>query len=786
MSGAREATASFLDDHPDAEEDLQTLLEIDQRGEWTFEEIPFDSGLFGELVSRGIAEQSDNGYQLSDRQAVKAALSGESAPTTPTEETTSPRITIPDVDIESTSMVFGALLFLVVLRLLPYSHVFRGDDIVLLANDPYYYRYWLEQLLTQSNGVTTLEILSSFPETISKGEPLLLATLWLGSRLLGGDSVAAGTVLAWYPVVSAVSVGAILYVLGTRLFADRRVGLAAVGMLAITPMHVLRTALGFADHHAFDYVWLALTMLALVVLAEDNDFRNRSTWIASAGLGIAVAGQTLAWEAGPLLLLPLGFYIFVRSLITLHAKRSLLRAELPLVSGLALGSLLTYLVHQSLGWHTLVVASAPLLLFVGSAGLLVLSLIASRIGISARLLGGVELGTVGVLFIILPEIFPALAVGLNRGIDFLLETEGIAETASLISGRLGSIFGPAFLFGWVLFLALPYLGWLSFRAYRDHDSAILVPVVYGWFLLVLAVIQLRFAGELAIPIAVVAGVGFVHLASRVDIARPLSYGEDASRPEAHDRQQSTVLSPQLPDRHTTVSLLVIFLLLGSMSFVQIPIKSNQLAISDSQYQAAQQMEGFAAEQGWEYPENYVFSQWDRNRMYNYFVNGQARSYSYAQSNYGDFLVATNGEKWYRTLRDRAGFVVTVEFSPEIAEFDERSLQTRLQTHYGSETRSAPALSHYRAIYVSPDGSVKAFALVSGARLVGTAPPSTEISITTTQSVSGQQFTYSRTVESSAAGRYAVTVPYPGNYTVNGNPVHVSESAVMQNETVALS
>lgn len=41
---------------------------------WTFEDIEADTGLFGELVSRGIVEKQDDGYSLADPTAVDAAL----------------------------------------------------------------------------------------------------------------------------------------------------------------------------------------------------------------------------------------------------------------------------------------------------------------------------------------------------------------------------------------------------------------------------------------------------------------------------------------------------------------------------------------------------------------------------------------------------------------------------------------------------------------------------------------------------------------------------------------
>jgi dolichyl-diphosphooligosaccharide--protein glycosyltransferase len=90
------------------------------------------------------------------------------------------------------------------------------------------------------------------------------------------------------------------------------------------------------------------------------------------------------------------------------------------------------------------------------------------------------------------------------------------------------------------------------------------------------------------------------------------------------------------------------------------------------------------------------------------------------------------------------------------------------------------------VYVSEDESLKVFTLVPGARLVGTAAPNTTVTVSTTQSVTGTEFTYSRTADTNGAGEYAVTVPYAGQYEVNGRQVQVSTTAVWGNQTVTVS
>ncbi|RMB23586.1 oligosaccharyl transferase STT3 subunit [Haloplanus aerogenes] len=190
-----------------------------------------------------------------------------------------------------------ALALVVLVRLPTIQEVFRDDWIVLASNDPYLYRYLVDQALL--NGP-----LPSLPDRAVQGEPLLVAALSVAAWPFGAGTWGSGFVVAWYPVVAAVLTAAFVYGAAARLTGDVRVGLAAAGLLAVTPAHAYRTAPGVADHHAFDYVWLALTALAVIELLARSE-RDRRTWLASGALAVAVAAQALAWEAAPLLLVPL-------------------------------------------------------------------------------------------------------------------------------------------------------------------------------------------------------------------------------------------------------------------------------------------------------------------------------------------------------------------------------------------------------------------------------------------------------------------------------------------------
>jgi dolichyl-diphosphooligosaccharide--protein glycosyltransferase len=765
MTDAAEV-AELLADRPDLKTALQAALATDREHDnWTFDDIDIDSGSFGELVGRDIVISADEGgYQLANQAAVERALTRQISDNNGEEGgiNFSPQGTLLDFDRVAAAGLALVLALVALLRVTSLPAVFR-DRVVLSGNDPYVYRYWVNQLLVKTGGNLDLSVLSSLPSGIVNGEPLTVGSLWLVTTLLGGTQEVGGVVLAVYPVVSAIVTGALVYLLALQVSKDRRVALAAVAMLAVVPAHGLRTSLGFADHHAFDYPWLVITALGLVAVLgrESAEFRPRDAWPVLA-VGIGVAAQVLAWEAGPLLVLPLGLAVAAVAPIVVREDRSLLPAGVPLITGLALAAVLAHLAHTSFGWQTNQVAYAPALLLVGAAGILGLAEGFQRTDFPALGVVGAEIiGAVtgiGLTALLLPEYWGRFTNQLGQ----LFSTQAVAEVQSLFTAPIGGLL----LFGFVLVLALPYLMWGTIRGYRG-DRQWLAIAVYGWYFLALAAIQVRFGGELTPFAAVFAGLGFVHIAQWVDIAAPpLPF-----RDERSFRDQTDDCRLPQPTRQQLGAVIVLFLLIGSLGIIQVPIKTSQLTIDKEQYETATWM---AEQQTGDGPP-YVFSEWGRNRMYNYYLSGDARSYSYARGNYERFLSARDEATWYERLQERAQFVVYTG-----VEGPEGSVAKRLAA-YGSRTGRTPGLAHFRAVYISEDENYRVFTIVPGATITGSAAANATVEATTHLAVSDTTIRYERQVRAGPSGNYTVTVPYPGEYQVHGKSVIVPKSAV-QNGT----
>ncbi len=70
---------AVLDDRPELRDATAAVLAVDDEQDgWTFDDIPIDSGQFGELVSAGIVEKDGDEYRVADPNAVRAALDGKS------------------------------------------------------------------------------------------------------------------------------------------------------------------------------------------------------------------------------------------------------------------------------------------------------------------------------------------------------------------------------------------------------------------------------------------------------------------------------------------------------------------------------------------------------------------------------------------------------------------------------------------------------------------------------------------------------------------------------------
>ncbi|GAB3691586.1 hypothetical protein GCM10028857_29130 [Salinarchaeum chitinilyticum] len=827
-----EATRSFLEDHPDAESNLEDLVAIDERGPWTFDDAPLDSGRFGEMVSRDIARKTDDGdYRLADRDATLTVIESEAGTDTVAPDTASTDesalgsntstadrelLTLPSIDGRAALGLVAALAVVAAARLVGYASVFRNGDVVSPGNDPYYYRYWQRHLLAESNGPLDASVLSK----ISGGaeiRPLTHATNWWITELLGGSSGTADAVAAWLPIVLTLLLAIAVYRLATLLTGDVRIGLASVLLLGVAPVHAVYTSAGFLEHRAHQYFWLGVLTLALTWLAVDlhrrlrgpaasaersssgtpNDrataaaeneatgyanlgddaavsramsahVRARRSWAVAAILAVAVAASVHAWGGSSLVFFPVATYVALRAAADANAGLSPARTLAPTVGGLGGGAVLAAAAHLRWGWHDAFVAFTPALVVLGGVTVIGLAELWRRFDLPIPgLIGAEALVAVGGAFGY-RSLRPDDVDRIRERMDALFFRESATETASLFAPEQAFVFGPLTQLGLGFFLAVIPLGLATWIVVRRYEPGWLVPVCFTWWFLVFAAIQVRFAGQLAIFVALFGAIALVYLLSAIDLVR---------RPTPFDGAERSPdgASIELPEQKMAIGYTVgILCLVLVFNLIFVPGLIGELTYDDGQYGASQAIEQYDERLDHEYPGNFVLSQWGHNRMYNFFVNGEASSYAYAQNNYESFLSASDPDTQYDQLRNRVGYVVL-----EDQDSAEGTVHHTLYEEYGAGDQPT---AHYQLIYAEHD--TRAFAVVEGATIQTNAAANATITASTNVTVDDAAFTYERTATANATGIATLRVAYPGEYTVGNETVTVSQSDVHEGRTVS--
>lgn len=774
-----EATHDFLREHPDAPPALETLLDLDNTGSWTFDDVDMDSGEFGELVSRDIAQQTaDGAYRLQHPDAVKAALAGE---TLTADETSGARDfgswLARSVHPRELGGVIVVLAIVAGARLFSYSAVFRNGHVVSPGNDPYYYRYWQAQLLDRSNGVTDVGLLADM-DGAATSRPLTHAVNWWFAELLGGTSEAAATVAAWLPIVGAVALGGVLYLLAKELTGDVRVGLAAVAFLGLAPVHVVYTNVGFLEHRLHQYLWLGILALTLTWLALDVQRRDKESnefdaarahllasqsWAVAGVLGLAVAASVHTWSGSPLTFVPVAIYIAFRVVADVRAEIPPLMANAPAIGGLAGGSVVALGLHLGLGWHEVIAAGTPVLVTAGAIAVASLGEVWRRLELPAKGLLGTE-ALVGIAGLVGLWILEPIDIGRLEGrIAELLFREGATEAGSLFAAETAYILGPLWQIGISFYFGIAALAVATLLVVRRYEPGWLLAVCFAWYYLILAALQARFAAQLVFFLALFSGVGCVYLLAQVELARP--YEPFANAP--------STLSPSISlprDRRAgyviaTVSLILIF------NFIFVPTLVGQTTYSDEQVEAALAIEAHTTETERTYPETAVETRWDEIRMYNYFVNGESGSYD---SRYQSFLTADNPDDQANRLRQGGKYVVINNLSTSPgATYD--ILYDGLGVGYGDVDRTA---GRYQPVYIGDE--VRAFTVVEGAVLNVSGTDGHNVTAKADIQIDGETITYERHGVISD-GRVELRVAHAGAYTVAGETVTVTRDAVYDGE-----
>jgi dolichyl-diphosphooligosaccharide--protein glycosyltransferase len=311
----------------------------------------------------------------------------------------------------------------------------------------------------------------------------------------------------------------------------------------------------------------------------------------------------------------------------------------------------------------------------------------------------------------------------------------------------------------------------------------LVPVVLAWYFFILSIIQVRFAGQFGLFVALFGGMGFITLGEAVDLLKEAE-DQDKTQMTQQNKNSSNIRDVNLLGRRKLLTLSGLFAFVWLPGAVLSGGKMSQVMISQEAFNTARAVKAHAEARGYSYPENYVWVTWDRSRMFNTFVNGQADSVEFAHS-YDEFLRSERPQDWYSRMDERVGYVVVERQSGEFSSEDARTY-ARLFKRHGGQNETVSGLGRFRLIHISEESEYKAFSYVPGAVITGQVGPQETVAVETEVTVSGQSFSYQRQIQADESGRFRVRVSYAGQYTVLDKTVAVSETAVTQGAEVSVS
>ena len=225
---------------------------------------------------------------------------------------------------ESTRAKYGLALALIcglaffVRVYYPFDTVFVGDWVRYQINDPWHHMRVVENLVHHFPNLISIDPYGFFPG----GQPISTAPFY--DLLLGFFIWVFGVgspspwlierLGAFFPAILGALVTLPVYFIGKELF-NRKAGLLAAALIAVLPgQFLMRSLLGFTDHHVAEVLFATMTMLFLILAVKSSRqaevsfdaLRNRDWGVLRKPLiyslltGVALGLYLLSWTGGAL------------------------------------------------------------------------------------------------------------------------------------------------------------------------------------------------------------------------------------------------------------------------------------------------------------------------------------------------------------------------------------------------------------------------------------------------------------------------------------------------------
>jgi len=431
------------------------------------------------------------------------------------------------------------MLYMLWVRFQSYDSVVRDDSVYFIGNDAYY--HYRETMFAVDNWLSTMPFdpWTQFPFGTSTGQfgTLFDQLIAAGILILGlgspGDRQAA-ILFAVAPAVLGTLVAVPVYFIGKRL-SDRIGGLFAVLVLALLPgVFLLRSVVGFTDHHVGEVLFQSIAVLAMMVALtvaerekpvfeqfQDGDWSGlRGTLKWSVLAGVALALYLWTWPPGVVLVGIFGAFFTIALVVDVLHGRSPEHVAIVGAISLTVGAVLLLPRLDTFGFTgpttmSLLHVALALAVAVGCVFLAWLARVWERQDRDAQsyplAVGAIGVAAIVVGMLIVPDVVGTIWSQIERALlmgqsDAALTIQEAQTTLSQPGGAMAYMFQS---YGFTYLVAIVGFGWLVLGALTSPDryrSEHLLVAVWAVFATMMALSQVRFHYYLAVVVAVLNAV----------------------------------------------------------------------------------------------------------------------------------------------------------------------------------------------------------------------------------------------------------------------------------------
>jgi asparagine N-glycosylation enzyme membrane subunit Stt3 len=409
----------------------------------------------------------------------------------------------------------------------------EDGDFLLSGNDPYYHKHAVDEIVEDWEHLEYDPMLNYPVGQTNPNPPLYEWSIAIGSEVIEPFTGSSDEAVWWSTLYSPAVWGALTIIpvfMIARMFAGNWGGLLAGFLVATAPEHMSRTSLGFADHEALVFFFIATGFYFLLSAIEatgrptdrrrlrelpsafrDWLFEERRAAGSAIIAGTSFAAIGLAWKGFPYVFGVVLAYAGLQYLVNHYQDKDIARPAF--VTGTALGLAALLSLPYYLSFDLLHFWYPAVYLFVALAALSVYFVAVQRYP-SVLVIPGL-LGVAGVFAVIMFFVFPDLSRALLSRLVYFrsnLLYETIAEARPAGLSNLSFTVGPI-----PFFLFVGGIVALAWRAWQDQQPAILFFLTWASIDFVMGIAAIRFLSLIAPTIAILSAVATIWLLDMVDL-----------------------------------------------------------------------------------------------------------------------------------------------------------------------------------------------------------------------------------------------------------------------------